>query len=391
MKITAFCIVLLAAAPALAQSAGPVALAPYVGGRVLDHMENGSLAYTYSWPGVYFDARFQGPSVSVKVDDANDDLYLYVDGSHKLTLTRPGRTTVSLNDLGPGPHEVRLEKASETQASAGTFDGFFVADASDALPPPVYQRRIEFIGDSYTVGYGDQSRGQICTVDDVRDTTDTSPAFAPITAKHFDAAYRILASSGYGVVRNYGGKEPGNTLPVLYNYTLFDKSVSAADEGWTPDVVVIGLGTNDFSTPLNPGEAWATRDALHADFVRTYVAFVQLLRAKWPKAHIILMASTNYQHEIIDEVDDVAAALKSGGDKNLEVIAFSGLDYRACDGHPSLRDHVLLADMLIDRIAKLHKFRGFPPPPVPPPAPAPVTPSVAAAPVTPPASAAAAN
>ncbi len=344
------------AAPAAAPTPGGVALTPYVGGRVLMHVVDGALAYTYSWPGVYFTARFTGPSVDVKVDDDQDDLYLYVDGVHKLTLTRPGQATVALKDLGAGPHRVRLEKASETQTSTGTFEGFYVASAADALPAPHYDRRIEFIGDSFTVGYGDASRGQTCTVEDVRDTTDTSLAFPTITAKHFDAAYRILASSGYGVVRNYGGMNPGNTLPVLYQYTLFDKSVGVPDDGWTPDVVVIGLGTNDFSTPLTPGEPWQTREALRDDFVRTYVGFVQSLRAKWPATHFILMASTNYDDEIIDAVNKVAETLKDDGETNLEVIPFSGLTYQACDGHPSLSDETILSNLLIDRISLLPKF-----------------------------------
>jgi lysophospholipase L1-like esterase len=332
-----------------------VPLEPFIGGRVVTSMVAGHPAYTYSWPGVYFEARFIGSAVDVKVDDARNNLYLYVDGVHKLTLTRPGRTTVSLRNLDGSVHVVRLEKVSETQDSTGTFEGFYLDSGGQALPPPHYDRRIEFIGDSYTVGYGDTSRGQTCTVDDVRDTTDTSESFAPLTAKHFDAAYRIIASSGHGVVRNYAG-QPGDTMPALYPYSLFDKSALADDSGWTPDVVVIGLGTNDFSTPLGDGEAWHTRAELRADFIRTYVAFVGQVRAKWPAAEFILMASTSFDHEIIDAVNAVADTLKGGGMANLDVLAFEGLDYQACDGHPSLNDDRLLSQLLAERIARLPKF-----------------------------------
>jgi lysophospholipase L1-like esterase len=337
-------------------AAAQVTLEPFIGGRVVTSTVAGHAAYTYSWPGVYFEARFIGDAVDVKIDDAQNNLYLYVDGVHKLTLTRPGRTTVSLRDLDGSVHVVRLEKASETQDSTGTFDGFYIGTGEQALPPPRYDRRIEFIGDSYTVGYGDTARGQTCTVDDVRETTDTSESFAPLTAKHFNAAYRIVASSGHGVVRNYGGRDPGDTMPVLYPYSLFDRSVPADDSFWTPDVVVIGLGTNDFSTPLGDGEAWHTRAELHADFVRRYVEFVGQLRAKWPTAQFILMASTSFDHEIVDAVNAVADTLKHGGMTNLDVLAFDGLDYQACDGHPSLNDEHLLSQLLIERLARLPKF-----------------------------------
>jgi lysophospholipase L1-like esterase len=356
-------------------TASDVPLEPYIGGRVVPHViETPSAdshfsishvfldatkpsAYTYAWPGVYFEAQFEGNTVDIKVDDDQNNLYLYIDNVHKLTLTRPGRFTVALKDLGAGHHVVRLEKASETQSSTGSFDGFYVGSSDDALPAPQYDRRIEFIGDSFTVGYGNTSRGQVCTVQDVADTTDTSQSFAPAAAKYFHAAYRINAYSGRGIVRNYNGIEPGVTLPVLYKYALFDHTTPAQDDGWTPDVIVIGLGTNDFSTPLNPGETWKTREALRADFTSNYAAFVKSLHVRWPGAHIILMASNSYGSEILDAANATVASLKADGVTDLEVIAFTNLDYQACHGHPSLKDEAILSRLLIDRIALLPKFR----------------------------------
>lgn len=339
----------LFAAPALAAP-----LETTIGGRVL--ASGNAVAYTYQWPGVYFEARFTGDAVDAKVDDDQNNLYLYIDGIHKLTLTRPGRTTVSLKDLGPGAHVVRLEKSSETQSTTGKFEGFFVPSPDRALPAPHYDRRIEFIGDSYTVGYGNQARGQTCTTDDVAATTDTSQSFAVLTAKHFNAAYRINAFSGRGVVRNYNGTVPGETLPVLYNYTLFDKSAGVAEDGWTPDVVVIGLGTNDFSTPLNPGEAWSTREELRADFVKTYAAFITSLHAKWPAAHLILMTSDKFDNELADAVKAAVEAARAEGVTDQVSIVFSGLDWQACHIHPSLKDDQMLTQLLSDRIAQLPKF-----------------------------------
>jgi lysophospholipase L1-like esterase len=317
--------------------------------------------YTYQWPGVYFEAAFQGDSVDVKVDDSENNLYLFVDGAHKLTLTKPGKATVALKDLGPGKHIVRLEKASETQSSVGRFEGFFVPSRDDVLPAPVYTRRIEFIGDSYTVGYGNQSRGQTCTVADVAATTDTAAAWGPAVAKHFDAEYRMMAFSGRGIVRNYNGLAPGDTLPVLYNYTLFDHSVPAPADGWTPDAIIVGLGTNDFSTALNANEKWKTRDELHADYIRTYADFIKTLRTKAPNAHIILMASDQAGGEIADNMKAAAALAQSEGVGDLETIVFTGLDWQACHAHPSLKDEVLLANLVEEHLAVLPKFA---PPPV---------------------------
>lgn len=349
--------------PALADG---VALDTFIGGRVVKHLASGDggwfasapdrVSYTYQWPGVYFEAAFTGDAVDLKVNDDQNNLYVVVDGVHKLTLTRPGKTTVSLKDLGPGRHVVRLEKSSETQATTGSFEGFFVPSSSNALPAPSYARRIEFIGDSYTVGYGNISRGQVCTSDDVRDTTDTSLAWGPTVAKHFGAAYRINAYSGRGMVRNYNGLAVGDTLPYLYKFSLFDHSVAASDDGWTPDVVVVGLGTNDFSTQLNAGEKWKTRDELHADYVRTYADFIKSLRAKYPGAHIILMAPDNNNGETAENMKAAAALAQSEGIGDLETVVFNGLDWMACHYHPSLKDEAVLSNLVIERISHLPQF-----------------------------------
>jgi lysophospholipase L1-like esterase len=362
----AACFVLAASALTTAAFAD-AALPLYIGGRAVPKIvkvESGSwftpdaeaTTYTYQWPGVYFEAAFTGDRVAVKVDDTENNLYVWIDGVHKLTLTRPGKTTVALKDLGAGRHVVRLEKASETQGTTGRFEGFTVPEKADVLPAPTYTRAIEFIGDSYTVGYGNQSRGQTCTTDDVRDTTDTSRAWGPAVAKHFNAAYRINAFSGRGIVRNYNGIAAGDTLPYLYKFALFDHSVAADDAGWTPDVVIVGLGTNDFSTPLNPGEKWATRDALHADYVRTYADFVKSLRAKYPNAHIVMMAPDNNANETANNMKAAAALAQSEGVADLETVIFTGLDWMACHYHPSLKDEDILSKLVIERLNQLPKF-----------------------------------
>ena len=114
--------------------------------------------------------------------------------------------------------------------------------------------------------------------------------FGAVTANHYGADYQINAISGRGVVRNYNGSKH-DTLPEAYPYVLLDKEQKYEDAAWKPQVVVIALGTNDFSTALNAGERWKTRDELHADYERTYVEFLQGLRARDRKALIIVWAT----------------------------------------------------------------------------------------------------
>ncbi|RYD83482.1 MAG: lipase, partial [Sphingomonadales bacterium] len=168
----------------------------------------------FGWPGVYFEARFQGSDVTVAVETDGEPVRLLVDGALKATLTDPRAPRFTVSGLAKGEHLVRLEKVTESQSGGPRLLGFWTR--GNALPVKRATRQIEFIGDSHSVGYGNISPTRECDSAAVRATTDTQLAFGPLAARAMKADYRVIAYSGYGVVRNYGGKMPGENLPLLY-------------------------------------------------------------------------------------------------------------------------------------------------------------------------------
>ena len=332
----------------VAEAASEVSLPLHIGGRTVRSSTDPTRDYLHQWPGVYFESRFKGPSVTVRLKDDANKLDIYIDGTLIDTETKPGIGDINFGPLADSEHTIRLEIRTESQDHAALFSGFFVPDASNVLPAPDVAREIEFIGDSYTVGYGNTSTKRECSQDEIWATTDTQLAFGPLTAKHFAADYRINAVSGRGMVRNYNGGLPDETLRTYYPYgmTLHGISAPAAPQDWQPQIIVIGLGTNDFSTPLNPGEKWPTRDALHADYESSYVAFVKSLRASNPKAFFILMATDQADGEIQAEVRKVIAAVKAGGDDRIDFVPMNGLSFGGCDWHPTTADDQAVAKTL---------------------------------------------
>ncbi|KQV56712.1 MULTISPECIES: SGNH/GDSL hydrolase family protein [unclassified Caulobacter] len=331
MRSILFAAALLAATPALAQTPLPL----NIGGRVAPAAGE---AYDFGWPGVYFEGRFTGPSVEVAVDTGAEHLAISVDGVRKAELTKSGETRLKLDHLSPGEHVVRLDKLTESQAGSSRFEGFFVGPRGKPLAPPSRPRRIEFIGDSHTVGYGVRSTSHDCTESQVHDLTDTSLAFGPTLAARLDADYRIVAFSGRGVVRNYNGVAAGEPLPVLFPRLIPGQAEPrvAANDPWKPDIVVIGLGTNDFSTPLHAGEAWADEAALRKDYRDSYVGFIQGLKASRPGARIFLIAGDTF-------ADDVAQVAGRGG---ATAVRITNMDRGACHWHPSVADQRMMADRL---------------------------------------------
>ena len=315
----------------------------HIGGRTTSSSEGDS----YQWPAVYFESRFNGTQVEILFNDDTSNFNIILDDHLLMVVNKPGNKiiTIQAND---GEHQIRVEKRSETQYATGKFLGFYVPEKKDALPPPARARQIEFIGDSLTVGYGNTSAFSQCTPEQVFETTDSQQGFGPLTAKHFDADYQINAFSGLGMVRNYDGREhPKYHMPMLYDRAIFDDATPASQPDWHPQVIVIGIGGNDFSTPVRPDEPWHDAATLRADYVKTYTAFVKTIRARNPTAFIILATPPGREEGYSGGTDDVFAAMKAAGDTQIDRVTLPELDRIGCNGHPSTRADARVADFYI--------------------------------------------
>jgi hypothetical protein len=114
-------------------------------------------------------------------------------------------------------------------------------------------------------------------------------------------------------------------------------------------VIVVNLGTNDFSTPLHAGERWADADALKADWRAHYVAFVRDLMARQPRARILLVGSDLF----FPELERVAAELNRGAARPVLTFHLGALARTGCDFHPDLADHRRIADRLAEAIERI--------------------------------------
>ena len=110
------------------------------------------------------------------------------------------------------------------------------------------ERRIEFIGNSITCGYGVESENPSDPF--TYETENHFYTYAARTARALKAQHLVVARSGIGVYRNYGAPRSGSKdcMPAMYEQVLFTDSTELWDHTlYTPDVVCINLGTNDTS------------------------------------------------------------------------------------------------------------------------------------------------
>ena len=201
---------------------------------------------SYDWSGVYARIRFTGPYLAVRLSDTRNSWFnVWVDREmdpvmDKKFLVAAKDTVITLaENLGKGEHTVILQKRTEGEQGRITLHSFI--SNGEILPAGGRkERHIEFIGDSYTCGYGTESDSR----DDPFEarTENCALTYAAITARYFNADYSLVSHSGMGIDRNYNDNIRGYNMPDRYSQTFdMDKDTQwdASGAGYSPDVVVI--------------------------------------------------------------------------------------------------------------------------------------------------------
>ena len=316
---------------------------PLVGGRTVQQPDG---SYRFGWPATYFEGGFTGTAISIDLDSGGQIFRVLVDGQERKRVEEAFNGRLLIDGLPQGEHVIRLEKLSESQNGASVFRGFRAIDGQ-ALPPRRRMTAIELIGDSHSVGYGNISDSRDCSAEQLHARTDSQQAFGPLLAKRLDADYRVIAYSGFGVVRNYAGNAPTLSLPKIYDRAIPGEVAIASAGGWNPQHIFVYLGTNDFSTALKPDEKWRDQAALRKDWQSQYVRFVTALQQRQPQAQIRLMAADKF----LADAGEVSARLRAAN-INAPVLRVPALSMTGCHWHPSVTDQQLLADLAYKDLSK---------------------------------------
>jgi lysophospholipase L1-like esterase len=347
--------------PATAVSPGSAAQEPSAGSFI--PAGDGRIRYTgrfdfsdpsrprFDWPAVQIEAAFNGTAIAALLEDGGNSYDVTINGQSSVLRTEPGRTRYVLaNGLPDGEHTVRLTKRTETFYGTPRFLGFVLDEGRDlARRPPAKERRIEFIGDSITAGYGVEGESPTCIYSP--ETENAARTYAAKTAEALEAEYHIAAISGVGVVRNYNSenKFSSGTMLTYYGRTVANDETENWDfDEWQPDAVVINLGTNDYSTTPHPdGEV----------FLQGYTNLIFKVRALYPQAHIFAVAGPLMVGPAEDTIRSVVAQMtETLGDDRVHYVPItntlemSAVDF-GCDWHPNESGQAKIAEQLVPAIA----------------------------------------
>jgi lysophospholipase L1-like esterase len=272
-----------------------------------------------------------------------------VDGQPSLSFRAAegvGTYTVA-TALSAGEHQIVIRKRTEAYVGDGQFLGFELDGGATLLQVNAPSRRIEFIGDSITAAFGVEGADSNCLFS--AETENYSRSYAALTAQALQAEQITVAASGAGAYRNWGGSTH-NTMGVLYERTIpTDFSSRWSFSRWTPDVVVLNLGTGDF-TSGDPG-----RDA----FMPAYRKLLARVRQNYPSALLVVAvgpmlsdlwpAGARALTQGRSYVSDLVVAANQAGDANVKYIEFPNQDQSSsfgCKAHPSVATQKQVADQL---------------------------------------------
>ena len=219
-------------------------------------------------------------------------------------------------------------------------------------------RKIEFIGDSITCGYGIDGEWN----KSIFNTREENPweAYAATTARVLEADYHLVSWSGNGIIS--GWTETGEIndeclMPELYEYTDLSLEKSLGHESYEKwdskrfeaDCVVVNLGTNDASYTKHEPDRIAA-------FGTGYYKFLKRIREKQPKAYIVCTLGV-MGADLYPEIEaQVARFKKEEKDERIATMAFrlqEESDGIGTDWHPSMLTQKKMAEQLINKLQGL--------------------------------------
>lgn len=304
--------------------------------------------------GAYLQVKFKGTSCAIELANENlENKYNYMvtvlDGEYMGRFKVHGEQTRYLlaDSLENREHTLVVCKATEAMIGYVEFGGFYCDKLKSFKDTRT--RKIELIGDSITSGTGLDTEAVPCFKGIWHDQHNAWLTYGALLARDLDANWMLSSVSGIGIYRTWNRPGP-DMLDVYENvYLNTDSSRVWNFKSYTPDLVTVCLGTNDFSNGDNSYDR-APLDS--TTFVNEYIKFLQKLRGHYPQAQIICLSSPVFRGKNLDIMDRYLTAIITQmrdveKDAKIHKYIFSDAWSSGCSGHPNAAQHRIIADELL--------------------------------------------
>lgn len=307
------------------------------------------LAFDWTNSGFAFNFTGTGFIISLGAYSADTPAYvkIIIDGkdSRRVAVVN-GSEKLIVEGLSNKRHRVEVLKVTEGEPKL-CFDTVTLLGPGASLrkPPLNSPRKIEFIGDSITCGYGVLGLPTDPTY--LTYQQDGTNGYAYMTADRLGADARYIAISGKGIVCNCNGDREDVKAGEYCSY--ISRTGGECNDGWTADVVVINIGTNDCGGPAPDDE-----------FASAAKALVAKVRARYPEAQIVWMygmMSQLYKDVLRKTVREIAKTDPKVHFLFVDTV-FGNESETGANGHPNVRASVRASGLLYKKIRSVTGWRG---------------------------------
>ncbi len=258
----------------------------------------------HSATGIEFSAYIEG-AVELTVTVSADTYFtVYIDGVRQATRynVKNGTATLTIaNFMEGGVHNIRVLKQTESANSLSILKSIsFKGQFEEA--PAEKDLFIEFLGDSITCGYGNLCANGAEGAGSAFNE-DATQTYAYLAAQKLGADHSLVSCSGIGVTSSWSGNF---VMKDFFSAQSYHRSTGVNyEKTFTPDIVVINLGTNDSSKGSDGAQFKEDAKALIALVRSTYGEDVKIVWA----ANMMGPCMQTYSQAAINELGGEAAGL----------------------------------------------------------------------------------
>ena len=304
-------------------------------------MDNEGSGFEVYFEGTSLKATMSGKSgswygytmVSVLVDDEIDTTKRIITlnkGSKEFEYTL-------VENLTPGFHRVKMLKRTE---NLSTYLTLFKLETNGKFHPVNKENclKMEVYGDSITAGYGNL-RGELSDQTSAKLQSGLQ-TYASYTALALGAELNIQARSGIGMYTANNDIGEGNHVKDYYDKVNYDGEHHWNFDNYTPDIVLINLGTNDYWDPKFNSTT----------FLTSYINTVTSLANTYGEETSFILLSGLMEQEVNDYVVQLKTTLQHSLPNKFYSYQFS----KCAGGHPLCSEHAKASDELIRLIKANH-------------------------------------
>ncbi|MDE6433493.1 MAG: GDSL family lipase [Lachnospiraceae bacterium] len=318
----------------------------------------------FTFHGKHLELLLQGDDNAASKDAPIQDkvrIAVLIDGIRVVDdmLTVSEKSYTLIEGTHPKTYHVQVVKLSEAPMSIVGIRQLITDENASLTPAKNKVRRIEFVGDSITCGYGVDDSNLEHTFSTA--TEDVTKAYAYLTAEALNADYSMVSYSGFGIISGYTDSDEklaDHLVPPYYPVIGFSRGTLRQEQimgkdwdfaNFRSDLIVLNLGTNDDSYCQDKQER-------QEEFAASYQKFLQEIRRLNPDA-VLLCTYGIMNQRLYPYIEKAIDAYKKDTDDanvySMKFDLYQESDGYVVDYHPGIRTHNKAAWMLVQKIKEI--------------------------------------